>query len=166
MPSTPDTIVAKDLTTSLGLRHTLLKWVDGVVLRNALCPHVGRVAGAVSCTDSSISLSKDGRMSLSGLLGETLRTNLPDRTGYQDLHSVVTGYMAGPSGKAGILQQDAYTAALTDGVRNLLEPAQQMAGPEDLFDAYYIQHRVRRWLSARPERFADEVLSTLSSASH
>ena len=152
----PDTIVAKDLTTSLGLRHTLLEWVDGVVLRNALCPHVGRVAGAVSCTDSSISLSKDGRMSLSGLLGETLRTNLPDRTGYQDLQSVVTGYMAGPSGKAGILQQDAHTAALTDGIQNLLEPAQQMAGPEDLFDAYYLQHRVRRWLAARPERFADE----------
>ena len=33
-----------------------------------------------------------------------------------------------------------------------------MARPEDLFDAYSIQHRVRRWLSARPERFADEFL--------
>ena len=152
----PDTIVAKDLTTSLDLRHTLLEWVDGVILRNALCPHVGRVAGAVGCIDSSISLSKDGRISLSGLLGETLRTNLPDRIGYQDLHSVVTGYMAGPSGKAGILQQDAHTAALTDGIRNLLEPAQRMTEPEDLFDAYYLQHRVRRWLAARPERFADE----------
>ena len=153
---TPDAIVANDLVTSLGLRHTLLKWNDGVVLRNALCPHVGRVAGAVGCTDSSISLSKDGRIALSGLLGETLRTNFPDRTGYQDLHSVVTGYMAGPSGKAGILQQDAYTAVLTDGIQNLLEPAKQMARLEDLFDAYYLQHRVRRWLAARPERFADE----------
>ena len=153
---TPDVIVAKDLATSLGLRHTLSKWNDGVVLRNSLYSHVGSVAGAVGCTDSSISLSKDGRIALSGLLGETLRTNLPDRTGYQDLHSVVTGYLAGPSGKAGILQRDAYTAALTDGIQNLLEPAQQMAGPEDLFDAYYLQHRVRRWLAARPERFADE----------
>ena len=153
---TPDAIVANDLVTSLGLRHTLLKWNDGVVLRNALCPHVGRVASAVGCTDSSISLSKDGRIALSGLLGETLRTNFPDRTGYQDLHSVVTGYMAGPSGKAGILQQDAYTAVLTDGIQNLLEPAKQMARLEDLFDAYYLQHRVRRWLAARPERFADE----------
>ena len=155
---TPDVIVAKDLTTSLGLRHTLSKWNDGVVDRHQLCPHVGRVTGAVGCTDSSISLSKDGRIALSGILGETLRTNLPTRAGYQDLHSVVTGYMAGPSGKAGILQQDAYTAALTDGIQNLLEPAEQMARPEDLFDAYYIQHRVRRWLSARPERFADEFL--------
>ena len=153
---TPDVIVAKDLATSLGFRHTLLKWDDGVVYRHQLCSHVGRVAGAVGCTDSSISLSKDGRIALSGILGETLRTNLPTRAGYQDLHSVVTGYMAGPSGKAGILQQDAYTAALTDGIQNLLEPAEQMARPEDLFDAYYLQHRVRRWLSARPERFADE----------
>ena len=153
---TPDVIVAKDLTTSLGLRHTLSKWNDGVVDRHRLCPHVGRVAGAVGCIDSSISLSKDGRMSLSGLLGETLRTNLPNRTGYQDLHSVVTGYLAGPSGKAGILQQDAYTAALTDGIQNLLEPSEQMVRLEDLFDAYYLQHRVRRWLAAKPERFADE----------
>ena len=154
--STPDVIVAKDLITSLGLRHTLSKWNDGVVVRRQLCPHVSRVAGAVSCIDSSISLSKDGRIALSGLLGETLRTNFPDRTGYQDLHSVVTGYLAGPSGKAGILQQDAYTAALTDGIQNLLEPAKQMARLEELFDAYYLQHRVRRWLAARPERFADE----------
>ena len=152
----PDVIVAKDLATSLGLHHTLSKWNDGVVLRNSVHSHVGRVAGAVGCTDSSISLSKDGRIALSGLLGETLRTNFPDRTGYQDLHSVVTGYLAGPSGKAGILQQDAYTAALTDGIQNLLEPAQQKAGPEELLDAYYLQHRVRRWLAARPERFADE----------
>ena len=152
----PDAVVAKDLTTSLGLHHTLLKWDDGVVVRNQLCPHVGRVAGAVSPIDSNISLSKDGRISLSGLLGETLRTNFPDRTGYQELHSVVTGYLAGPSGKAGILQQDAYTAALNDGIQNLLEPAEQMARLEELFDAYYLQHRVRRWLAARPERFADE----------
>ncbi len=152
----PDAIVAKDLITSLGLRHTLSRWDDGVVDRHQLCPHVGRVAGAVGCIDSNISLSKDGRVSLSGLFGETLRTNLPNRAGYQDLHSVVTGYMAGTSGKAGILQRDAYTSALADGIQSLLEPAQQMARPEDLFDAYYLQHRVRRWLGARPERFADE----------
>ena len=150
--------MAKDLTTSLGLRHTLLKWDDGVVDRHRLCSHVGRVAGAVGCTDGSTFLSKDGRMSLSGFYGETLRTHWPDIPDYQDLQSVVTGYLARPSGKAGILQRDAYTAALTDGVRGILEPAEQMAGPEDLFDAYSLQHRGRRWKSARPERFADKFL--------
>ena len=34
-----------------------------------------------------------------------------------------------------------------DGVRDILEPVEQMAGPEDLFDAHYLQHRVRRWLA-------------------
>ena len=152
---TPDVIVAQDLATSLGLRHTLLKLGDGVVDRHRLCSHVGRVAGAVGCTDGSTFVSKDGRMTLSGFFGELLRTDWPD---YQDLQSVVTGYMVRPPGKAGILQQDAYTAALTDGIRNLLEPAQQMAGPEDLFDAYSLQHRNRRWLAARPERFADKFI--------
>ena len=152
----PDAIVANELTTSLGLKHTLSKWDDGVIGRHQLCAHVGHVAGSVSPVDSSISLSKDGRMTLSGIHGETLRTHWPDIPDYQDLQSAVTGYLSGPSGKAGILQRDAYTAALTDGVRSLLDPAEQMARPEDLFDAYSIQHRVRRWLSARPERFADE----------
>ena len=152
----PDAIVAKELTTGLGIKHTLSDWNDGVVVRDDLCSHVGRVAGAVACIDSSISLSKDGRIALSGLLGETLRTNLPNRSGYKDLLSVVTGYMSGPSGKAGILQQHAYTVALTGGVRSLLEPVEQMAEPEELFDAYYLQHRIRRWLATRPERFADE----------
>ncbi|MDE0511814.1 MAG: hypothetical protein OXI88_08530 [Gammaproteobacteria bacterium] len=154
----PDVIVAKELATSLGLKHTLSNWTNGVVVRDELCPHVGRVAGTVSPVDSSISLSKDGRLAMPGLLGETLRTNLPDRSGHQDLQSVVTGYLSGSSGKAGILQRDAYTFALTEGVRCLLEPAEQIAGPEDLFDAYYLQHRVRRWLSARPEYLADEFL--------
>ena len=60
---------------------------------------------------------------------------------YQDLHSVVTGYLHGETArKSRILQQDAYTAAL--GRRcSILEPAEQMAGPEDLFDAYSLQHR-------------------------
>ena len=155
---TPDVIVAKDLATSLGLRHTLLKWGDGVVSLHEQCAHVARVAGAVSPIDSSISLSKDGRMTLSGFHGETLRTHWPDIPDYQDLQSVVTGYLSGPSGKTGILHRDAYTAALTDGIQSLLEPAEQMVRPEDLFDAYSIQHRVRRWLSARPERLADKFL--------
>ena len=157
-PDLPDAIVAKDLATSLGLRHTLLKWGDGVVSLHEQCAHVARVAGAVSPADGSISLSKDGRMTLSGFRGETLRTHGPDIPDYQDLQSVVTGYLSGPSGKAGILHRDAYTTALTDGIQSLLEPAEQMVRPEDLFDAYSIQHRVRRWLSARPERFADKFL--------
>ena len=154
----PDAIVAKDLTTRLGIHHTISKWKDGLMDLHELSAHVGRVAGAVSPIDSSISLSKDGRMSLAGFHGETLRTHWPNKSGNEDLQSVVTAYLSGPFGKAGILQQDAYTAALTDGVRGILEPVEQMAGPEDLFDAYSLQHRVRRWLSARPERLADEFL--------
>ena len=155
---TPDAIVAKDLSTSLEIHHTISKWKDGLIDLHELCAHVGRVAGAVSPLDSSISLSKEGRMSLSGFHGETLRTHWPNKSGFQDFHSVVTEYLSGPLGKAGILQRDAYTAALTDAVQGILEPVEQMAGPEDLFDVYSLQHRVRRWLSARPERLADEFL--------
>lgn len=154
----PDAIVAKELATSLGLKHTLSKWNNGVVVRHQLCSHVGRVAGAVSPMDSNISLSKDGRMSMPGLLGETFRTHWPNSSDYQDLQSVVTAYVSGLLGKAGILQRDAYTAALTDGIKCLLEPADQVAVPVDLLDAYSLRHKVRRWLGARPECLADEFL--------
>ena len=51
---TPDAIVAKDLTTSLGIHHTISKlerWPYRY--RHELSAHVGRVAGAVSPIDSS-----------------------------------------------------------------------------------------------------------------
>ena len=63
-----------------------------------------------------------------------------------------------PYGRTGILQRDAQVAALKDGIRSVLAPMEDGAQCEDLFDAYYIQHRVRRWLSARPERLVDEFL--------
>ena len=155
-PDSPDAAVARELTRRLGMGHSQLEWTDGVVVRRQLCPHVGNVAGAVSCIDSSISLSTDGRMTLSGLTGEMLRTNWPNRTGYRDEQSAVAGFLSMPLGKAGLLRRNACLNALTDGIRCLLAPAAQGAGPEDLFDAYYVQHRLRRWLAARPERFADE----------
>ena len=155
-PDSPDATVARELTRRLDIGHSQLQWNDGVVVRRQLCPHVGTVAGAVSCDDSSISLSTDGRMTLSGLTGEMLRTNWPNRIGYRDEQSAVAGFLSMPLGKVGLLRRNACLNALTDGIRCLLAPAAQGAGPEDLFDAYYIQHRLRRWLAARPERFADE----------
>ena len=152
----PDATVARELTARLGIGHTQLEWRDGVVVRRQLCPHVGSVAGAVSCIDSSLSLSTDGRMTISGLTGEMLRTNWPLRTGYDDERSAVAGFLSMPLGAAGLLKREACIDALTDGIGCLLEPTAQGAAPQDLFDAYYVQHRLRRWLAARPERFADE----------
>ena len=152
----PDATVAKELTRRLGVGHTQLTWTDGVVVCRQLCPHVGTVAGAVSCVDSSISLATDGRMTLSGLTGEMLRTNWPNRTGYNDERSVVNGFLSMPLGKADLLERDACFGAVTEGIRSLLAPRARGARPEDLFDAYYVQHRLRRWLGSRPQRFADE----------
>ena len=155
-PDSPDATVARELTRRLGIGHTQLEWTDGVVVRRQLCPHVGSVAGAVNCIDSSVSLSTDGRMTLSGLTGEMLRSNWPNRAGHERERSVVAGFLSMPLGKADILDRDASFGAMTDGIRSLLSPAAQGTDPEDLFDAYYIQQRLRRWLAARPERFADE----------
>ena len=155
-PDSPDATVARELTGRLGIGHTQLQWNDGVVVRRQLCPHVGSVAGAVSCVDSSVSLSTDGRMTLSGLAGEMLRSNWPNRAGHEHERSVVAGFLSMPYGKADLLNRDATFDALTDGIRSVLAPAAQGTDPENLFDAYYIQQRLRRWLSARPERFADE----------
>ena len=157
-PDSPDATVAKELATRLGIPHTAMKWRDGIVARHELCSHVRRVAGAVSCVDSNISLAQNKRMSLSGFVGETLRTNWPRRIGYRDVQSVADGFLSQPYGKTGILQRDAHVKAFTDGLRSMLAPAERDARIEDLFDAYYIQHRVRRWLASRPERLADEFL--------
>ena len=156
-PNAADAIIAKELTAQLRVNHIQLPWNNGVVDRGQLCGHVGCVAGAVNCVDSSIPVSTEERMTLSGFVGETLRTNWShSRAGYGDDKSVVNGYLSMPLGKTRILRKDACFNALTEGIQSVLAPAEHGARPEDLFDAYYIQHRIRRWLSARPERFAHE----------
>ena len=155
-PDAPDALVASDLAKRLGVLHTVAKWGDGLSTREDLCAHVGLVAGATSCFDSSRSLSKDGNMTISGLTGETLRSNWAHRSDCHDLDAVAQAFFNLPYGRARMLRREAYAVTLHDGLKCLLEPAQEGAEPEDLFDIYYIQHRLRRWLSARPERFADE----------
>ena len=156
-PDAPDALVASDLAKRLGVPHTVAKWGDGLSSREDLCAHVGRVAGATSCFDSSRSLSKDGNMTISGLTGETLLSNWAHRSDCRDLDAVAQTFFNLPYGRARMLRREAYAVTLHDGLKCLLEPAQEGAEPEDLFDIYYIQHRLRRWLSARPERFADEL---------
>lgn len=154
-PDAPDALVASDLAKRLGIPHTVAKWGDGLSTREDLCAHVGLVAGATSCFDSSRSLSKDGHMIISGVTGETLRSNWIHRTDCHDLDAVARTFFNLPYGRSRILRRESYALTLHDGLKCLLKPAQKGAQPEDLFDIYYIQHRLRRWLSSRPERFAD-----------
>ena len=156
-PNSPDSTLARELTVQLGVKHTQLPWKNAAIGTSQLAKHAGRVAGAVNCVDSSIPIPVDGRMILSGFLGETLRTNWPhNRAGYSDQESVVTGYLAMPLGRTRILWPEACEAALADGLQSLMAQADSGACPEDLLDAYYIAHRIRRWVATRPERFADE----------
>ena len=155
-PEAPDAVIAAELATRLGIPHTVMKWSDGVVARSQLCAHVGRVAGSTNCFDSGFSLSEGGRLSFSGLTGEALRSNWPLRSGAGDVDSAIYKFLTMPLGRTCILRREACEIALRDGLQSLLELVSGGAQPEDLFDAYYVQHRLRRWLASRPERFADE----------
>ena len=154
-PDNIDAVLARELTSRLGVPHSQLRWKNSAV--SDLCGHVDRVAGALNCADSTIAPDRDHRVSLSGLIGETMRTTWPKRqAGRPCLESTVKAYLSAYMGGTCLLRRDASVAALNYGLECLLEPAGHATRSEDFLDAFSIQHRIRRRVSVRPVRFARE----------
>ena len=154
-PDTLDATIARELTRKLGIAHTQLPWHNSTL--HSLCSHVDNVSGALNCADSNIAPSKDGRPSLSGFVGEALRSTWSkDFSGFEDEPSVVQGYLAAFMTGMRILRRDAHIDALSYGLDCMLSPAEDGARAPDLFDAFSLQHRIRRRISSRPDRFSRE----------
>ena len=154
-PSTPDALIARQLTRGLDVRHTQVAWRNSVATN--LCSHVRQVAGMLNCIDSSISPVGDDTTLLSGFVGETLRSTWSYRyAGHADVRSVTYGYLSSFRRVTGILQRCGYARALLYGLECMLASSMEGARPEDMFDVFSVQHRIRRRISARPDRFSKE----------
>ena len=91
-------------------------------------------------------------MIISGLLGETLRSNFPSTSPLTSRSQVLRAFLGLPS--LDLLTEDAWFDAMVEAMRLLISPLAQGARTEDLHDAFYVQHRIRRWISVRPDAFA------------
>lgn len=93
-----------------------------------------------------------GALIISGLLGETFRTNIPSTSPFNTRALALGAFYNPPS--LDLLTDQASADVFMETCRLLLAPLDEGAAAEDLHDAYYIQHRIRRWTSVRPGAFA------------
>lgn len=144
----PDALIAAELTRRLRIGHSILPATPNRNLRD----HVYRTAGMMSCRLGSE--PKTGApLILHGLLGETFRSNIRTQTPIRSREQLIACWLQ-PQAYSGLLRREAQIAALTEGMEMLLAPLDEHIRPELGMDIFYIQHLARRWISVRPDFFA------------
>ena len=114
----------------------------------------------VRTTSGALNLSESHRANpgsalatvMSGLVGETLSSNFPSTAPLKTRGQVLRAFIEQPN--LDLLTEPAWVEAVVETMQLLLAPLAQGADTEDLLDAFYVQHRVRRWISVRPEAFS------------
>ena len=114
----------------------------------------------VRTTSGALNLSESHRANpgsalatvMSGLVGETLSSNYPSTAPLKTRGQVLRAFIEQPN--LDLLTEPAWVEAVVETMQLLLAPLAQGADTEDLLDAFYVQHRVRRWISVRPEAFS------------
>jgi hypothetical protein len=107
-------------------------------MRNVGEPHVGR-------------LSQGGRLLLSGLCGEGLRTNYHGSTKLRSKHEAAGFPDNIKFGAAAILHRHAFARYRAEVHELLFETATEDDSPQDVIDSFYLRHRLRRWLGPTQE---------------
>lgn len=152
----PDVVAASELAKKLGIPHTV-RPPQGL---HGLRDHVRRTAGMLSCRMRSES-EPDDSIILHGLLGETLRSNIRTNRPIRTRDQLIAWWIQ-PHAHAGLVQREAQISVLTQGLKELLQPLDAGLRPETGLDVFYIQHSVRRWISARPDFFRNKIFPLYS----
>ena len=146
---TPDARIARQVAQAANARHSLYRWSS---TERDLFTHVRNTSGALNLWEASEPVPPFQRtMIISGLLGETLRSNFPSTAPPSTRSHVLRAFFGAPS--LDLLTEDAWFDAMVEAMQLLMSPASRGARPEDLHDAFYVQHRIRRWVSVRPGAF-------------
>ena len=92
-------------------------------------------------------------VSISGLAGESLRTNYPRFQGLMSAEEALDGFDRLRFGRGHYVRPEALDDLRRRAKALFAEPLEHGARPSDLFDIFYVQHRLRRWVGDRPDRF-------------
>ena len=148
-PGTADARIASEVAESADNRHSLHPWPPAT---QDLPDHVRRTTGALSAREPC---QADPRfrqaIMVSGLLGETFRTNYPTTEPLCSRSQVLRSFLGQPN--LDLLTEMAWIDTMAEALQLLMSPLDSGAKPEDLQDAFYLQHRIRRWISVRPDVF-------------
>jgi hypothetical protein len=163
----PDMMAARELAASFGLRHVTRpriaeRWawrqrVDEAVRDNGLpdCPpreiafriSAWATSGMTNAAEPHLGrLPLDDGVLLSGLFGESLRTDYHHTTGLCSKAEAAGFPDRLKFGAAGVLTRDAATRYRAQVHDLLFEGAIDTDSPQDVIDTFYLRQRLRRWL--------------------
>jgi asparagine synthetase B (glutamine-hydrolysing) len=163
--SSPDGLVASEIAHRLGLRHERGSWParpGGPTLENFIA-HVRQVSAQIPCWEMSAPRAQPGIV-LSGLTGESLRTNYPKMAGLTSAEDAEAAFARYRFGRYHYVRDDVLHDLQQRSRRLFRAPLDSGAAPEDLFDIFYVKHRLRRWIGDKPDRFAGYVFPLYSPA--
>jgi hypothetical protein len=101
-------------------------------------------------------------ITLSGLTGESLRTNYPRAVGVTTVAAAEEAFRRHRFGRYHYVHEEVLDALQRRSRQLFLEPLDSGAAPQDLFDIFYMQHRLRRWIGDKPDRFVQYVFPLYS----
>ena len=167
-PQIEDRRIAPEVARAAGIRHVEIardaaSSVSGRSRRGNpdFLNHVRTSCGALNLSEAVRPPDQLGRaFVVSGLFGETLRTNVPSTSPYHTRALVLGDFYGRPN--LDLLTERASFDVFVETMRLLLGPLAEGAAAEDLPDAFYLVHRVRRWISVRPETFGATFLALAS----
>jgi hypothetical protein len=162
-PTSPDGRVAAEVARQLGLRHRFGSWpgVPGGPSLENFVAHVRGVSAQIPCWEASVPRPQGG-ITLTGLTGESLRTNYPRMAGLTTVDAADAAFARYRFGRYHYVRPEALDALQQRARRLFLAPLESGAAPEDLFDIFYVQHRLRRWIGDKPDRFVRYVFPLYS----
>ena len=168
----PDVVVARQLAESFGLRHVInppsadrwawRKRVDDAIrdrgLRHADTREIGfRITAWATSGTRNVGephlgrLPPGGTVLLSGLCGESLRTNYHHSTKLGSKEQVARFPDHLKLGAASILRPDAMARYRAEIHELLFDGAIDEDSPQDVIDSFYLRNRLRRWLGPTQE---------------
>ena len=153
-PTSGDCRAAAAIAEELDLEHHRRMWPmpPGGHSLDTFVSHVRNSAGQSNCWESSVPMLTEG-ISISGLAGESLRTNYPRFSGLTTERRHSTGSIGSASVVVTTSDPRSPSGSVTGPRRCSRLPSSTGARPADLFDIFYVQHRLRRWVGDRPDRF-------------
>jgi hypothetical protein len=168
----PDVVAARQLAASFGLRHVTTpgredRWawrqrVDEAVRERGLtdCPSREIAFRLTAWSASGLCNSAEphlGRLPphdsvlLSGLFGESLRTDYPGTSRMRSKHEAARFPDNQNMGSTAVLVPDAMAAYRAELHGLLFEGATDEDTPQDVIDTFYLRQRVRHWVGSTVE---------------
>jgi hypothetical protein len=159
----PDVVIAERLCQRLGLSWHRREWPPNVDTDVASIVRNARMCGGQLGVGHVQAFDDDGGFTLSGMMGETMMTNFPNRPAASVAETVESMQRAWAS-KGRFLRPEVRRAAVEAMVADVMTLEDRGCPPASTVDAWYIESRIRRWLGARPTRWQGCVFPLYSPA--